>query len=81
MTTTLYHNRIASGLCGKCGSINGTALVYCERCMKKHRERMAARYQKRKAAGVCYDCGKVPAVGGGVECLNCKKKRLTRQAG
>ena len=81
MTTTLYHDRIASGLCGKCGEKNETPLVYCEQCNAKQKQLMRERYQQRKAAGVCYDCGRVPAVGGGVECLQCKKKRLARQVG
>lgn len=41
---------------------------------KQLRDRSKARYQERKAAGLCVRCGKYPPEAGKVRCWNCLKK-------
>ena len=45
-----YHQRIADGLCGKCGDVRGREGALCESCMTKQRERERAKRERLRQA-------------------------------
>ena len=82
-----------AGLCGRCGSDLGSSQKsLCPKCAEEnlkasrkfyenHKYKLAElhveRYKRRRAAGICVSCGKVPAAEGIVRCDVCQQKQRT----
>jgi hypothetical protein len=62
---------VAKGLCCSCSNKAVEGKVRCQKCLDRTAELAAARYQKRKALGVCPQCKKKPAMAGSVYCKDC----------
>lgn len=66
-----YKDRIAAGLCGKCGNERDDAGSLCKTCRKQAKQRAAEKRARNSATGTCLNCGKPSK--GGTRCKRCKK--------
>lgn len=66
-----YKERIAQGLCGKCGNENPSEQSLCDDCRKKERLRGERRRIESKATGKCSSCGTRPRVKDRSRCSIC----------
>lgn len=67
-----YKERIAQGLCGKCGEPRSNeSKSLCDTCREKERNRAAKRREASKAKGLCSSCGTRPRVEGKSRCETC----------
>jgi len=69
-----YKERIAKGLCGKCGESNSGGGSLCPSCKQKAAAKAAARREANKASGLCSQCGKVKSEPGKLRCSTCLKR-------
>ena len=58
MTKELYRERIANGLCGKCGKPVDNGRSNCEECLANHRVTAIKRYYSNIASHKCGHCGR-----------------------
>lgn len=67
-------DRKEQGLCCSCNN-PATKGVRCQDCWQRAKDLAAARYQKRKADGLCGMCGKNPKTEGYATCEGCRKQQ------
>jgi hypothetical protein len=66
-----YKERIAKGLCGKCGAANNNGSSLCDSCKEKERKRATVKRAKNAAAGKCINCGSPVSTRSKTKCDNC----------
>lgn len=67
-----YKDRIAAGLCGKCGQPRQPGeKSLCAGCSEKERQRATVKREKSNATGMCSACGSRPKVDGKSRCEQC----------
>lgn len=66
--------RVANGQCAMCCGRPLVTKIMCERCRNLIKKSAKRQREKRRLAGVCYDCGKIPPKEGRTKCENCSKK-------
>ncbi len=67
-----YKDRIAKGLCGKCGHARPPeSKAFCDDCRTKERLRAQKRREQAEADGNCSSCGSRPRVEGKSKCSVC----------
>ena len=73
-----YEERKNTHRCTYCGAQlpDGYLGCKCQTCQDKVNQRQNARYQERKAAGLCVQCGTRPAVIGRVKCEQCLNREI-----
>ena len=73
-----YEERKNTHRCTYCGAQlpDGYLGRKCQTCQDKVNQRQNARYQERKAAGLCVQCGARPAVIGRVKCEQCLNREI-----
>jgi len=74
-----YKDRIAAGLCGKCGELNSNGRSLCDGCREKERQRAAAKRKRNQAAGKCLNCGKPVGTRSKTKCDACLDQQLVSQ--
>lgn len=72
------HNRIANGLCPKCGSSDTPEHIYCARCRERERARQR-RLREEVSLGLCVRCKCRPQEGAFKECARCRTRQRDYQ--
>lgn len=65
-----YKDRIAAGLCGKCGAERDDEGSLCKICREQARQRAAEKRVRNRAGGACLNCGRPTKSGS--RCEACK---------
>lgn len=73
----VYREKRGAGLCGYGGCREPSTASYCETHMAAHRQQVRAMVARRKADGLCVDCG-APVVAY-TRCLQCRRKAAAAQ--
>jgi len=68
---TKYKERLAAGLCGKCGEPNDNGGSLCDICKEKERVRAKAKRERHAAAGSCVNCGRPVSKRSKTKCDHC----------
>lgn len=79
MAKNYYQERIAAGLCGKCGGEKDTDGALCQGCREQAAERAAKRRATNKAEGKCPSCGKRKVAKGKSKCRKCLDYQAEKQ--
>lgn len=82
LSKTTYQNRIAAGLCVRCGKNQVSNTRICLTCREREQEwyRAAGTHttKTRRLSGLCTDCGLVPPRSDGTKCQSCSDIQRTK---